>query len=279
MLFERIAIIGVGLIGGSVGLAAKTRGVARHRVGIDREPRVLEHAAKLGAIDSWSCDLAEGIRGAELCVVCTPVDRIGGIILQAASSSPAGLLFTDVGSTKSNILKAVEKLPAGFEYVPAHPLAGSEKSGATHGQADLFLNKAAIVTPVPGNTAAAVERVAQFWRALGANVTIMDPAEHDRVLAITSHLPHAIAATVAGSTPAEFLKLSAGGFRDLTRIAAADPPMWTAVFQANRDSVLTALATFKQRLTEFQRLLEAGDGAGLERWLTEAKQVRDALGC
>lgn len=280
MLFERIAIIGVGLIGGSVGFAAKKRGVARHIVGIDRDSGVLARAAELGAIDSWSCDLSEGVRSAELCVVCTPVDRIAEIILQSASHSSPGLFVTDVGSTKANIVAGVEgRLPAGVEYVPAHPLAGSEKSGAFNGQVDLFLNKTTIVTPMRENSSSGVERVVQFWRALGANVTIMDPFDHDRVLAVTSHLPHAIAATVAGSTPLDFLRLSAGGFRDVTRIAASDPAMWTAILQANREAVLSALTRFNQRLREFQRLLEAGDGAGLERWLTEAKQVRDALGC
>ncbi|HEV3436250.1 MAG TPA: prephenate dehydrogenase/arogenate dehydrogenase family protein, partial [Gemmata sp.] len=200
-------------------------------------------------------------------------------IVQAAPNCLHGTTFTDGGSTKGNIVARVAgKLPEGIEFVPAHPLAGSEKTGAENAQSELFVNRTTVVTPIPANSPAAVERVVQFWQALGSTVVMMSPDDHDRRLAATSHLPHALAAAVAGMTPIDMLSLTAGGFRDVTRIAAGDPRMWTAIFQANRESVLTALAEFTDRLSDFRRMLEAGDGAGLVRWLTEAKQVRDALG-
>lgn len=279
MLFEQITIVGVGLIGGSIGLAAKKRRITRQIVGVGRETTNLIRAAELGAIDSWSCDLLEGVRGAGLIVVCTPVDHIADIILRAASACLPGAIFTDGGSTKGNIVDRVrDRLPNGIEFVPAHPLAGSEKTGAENGQPDLFVNRTTIVTPSAENSPAAIEGVTQFWQALGSTVIAMSPDDHDRALARTSHLPHTVAAALAGITPINLLPLTAGGFRDVTRIAAGDPHLWAAIFQANRESVLAALAAFTDRLSDFRNLLEAGEGAGLIRWLTEAKQVRDALG-
>jgi len=279
MLFDQITIVGVGLIGGSVGLAAKVRGVARRIVGVGREPGNLARAVELGAIHSGTCDLAEGVRHAGLIVVCTPVDQIAEIIVQAAPNCRRGTTFTDGGSTKGNIVNLVAgKLPEGIEFVPGHPLAGSEKTGAENAQSELFVKRTTVVTPTPANSPAAIERVVQFWQALGSVVVMMSPEDHDRALAATSHLPHALAAALAGMTPIDLLSLTAGGFRDVTRIAAGDPRMWVPIFQANRESVLTALAAFTDRISDFRRMLEAGDGAGLVRWLTEAKQVRDALG-
>jgi prephenate dehydrogenase len=277
MLFDQIAIIGVGLIGGSIGLAAKARSVAGRVVGVGRDRAKLEKAVQLGAIDSFTTDLGRGVAEADLVVVCTPVDRIAATILDAAKASRPGTLFTDGGSTKGNILVELGgRLPGTF--VPAHPLAGSEKTGAEHGKADLFVNRVTILTPAPNTDPNAVERVAAFWRGLGSRVVSMSPEDHDRALATTSHLPHAVAAGVAGVTPPEWLQLTAGGFRDVTRIAGGDPHLWAAIFQANRDAVLTALSRFTTRMDEFRRLLEAGDGDGLVRWLSDGKQVRDALG-
>jgi prephenate dehydrogenase len=278
MPFEQVTVVGVGLIGGSVGLASRARGAALRVVGVGRDPRTLARAVELGAIDSFSTDLADGVRAADLVVVCTPVDRIAGMILAAAPHVRPGTLFTDAGSTKQNILCGLAgKVPDQFPYVPAHPIAGAEKAGVEHARADLFQDRVTIVTPPPGSDSEALARVEAFWRDLGSKVVRMSPEEHDRVLASTSHLPHAVASGVAAATPVDYLPLSAGGFRDVTRIAAGDPNLWAAIFQANRDPVLSALRVFNQHMLEFQRLLEAGDGAGLVRWLAEAKQVRDAL--
>ena len=277
MLFERITVVGVGLIGGSVGLAAKARGVAGRVVGVGRDAGTLARAVELGAIDSFTTDLAEGVSDADLVVVCTPVDTIAEMILRAAPHLRPGAIVTDGGSTKGNIVAAVEgKLPRGVEYVPAHPLAGAEKNGVEHARADLFEGRGTILTPAAA--ADAVERVTAFWRGLGSRVVTLTPEAHDAALAKTSHLPHAVASALAGATPIDLLPLSAGGFRDVTRIAAGDPHLWGAIFEANRDCVLAALAVFTDRLSEFRKLLEAGDRAGLARWLTEGKQVRDALG-
>jgi prephenate dehydrogenase len=277
MLFEQITVIGVGLIGGSVGLAARARRLARRVVGVGRDPRTLSRAVELGAIDSFFTRIPEGVAGSGLVVVCTPVDRIVEVIRTAVDHC-RGALFTDAGSVKGGLYRAVhECLPDGSEYVPAHPLAGAEKAGVEHARADLFENRVTIVT-TDAVDADASERVEAFWAALGSRIVRMDADEHDRVLASTSHLPHAVASGVAISTPVGYLPLSAGGFRDVTRIAAGDPQLWTAIFQANREPVLAALRGFTEQLNEFRRCLETGDGAGLVKWLSDAKQVRDALG-
>ncbi|MFM8272017.1 MAG: prephenate dehydrogenase [Gemmata sp.] len=280
MLFEQVTIVGVGLIGGSVGLAAKARGAAARLVGVDRDEGVLARAVAVGAVDGGTTDLADGVRGSELVVVCTPVDRVAEVVLAAAPHAGPGTLFTDAGSTKRRIVADVQgRLPAGIEFVPAHPLAGSEKAGPEHARADLFVNRVTVV--VVSNSSTAWERtvaVGRFWEALGSRVTLMNADEHDRVLAVTSHLPHAVASAAAGATPEEWLRLSAGGFRDVTRIAAGDPALWAAIFLANRDAVLAAVDSFSERLSAFRTLLDAGDRAGLMQWLTEGKQVRDALG-
>jgi prephenate dehydrogenase len=279
MLFDQITIIGVGLIGGSIGLAAKTRGIARSIVGVGREMENLSRAIHLGAIDSGTVDLAEGVRNSGLVIVCVPVDQIAELIAKAAPHCSPGTLFTDGGSTKGNIVAEMAgKLSKEIEYVPAHPIAGSEKTGVENAQPDLFVDRTTVVTPIPGTSAAATELVIQFWQALGSTVKTMTAEDHDRALAVTSHLPHAVSSAVAGTTPLDLLSLTAGGFRDVTRIAAGDPSMWAAIFLANRESVLPAVAAFADRLSAFQKLLETGDGAGLVHWLTEAKQVRDALG-
>lgn len=279
MLFEQITIIGVGLIGGSIGLAAKARGIAGRVVGFGRTTKTLERATELGCLTSFSTTLADAVRTANLVVVCTPVDKIAATILDAAPHCRPGTLFTDGGSTKGNILAELgSKLPEHVAFVPAHPLAGSEKNGAEHARADLFENRLTILTPTSKTDLEAVARVEQFWRALGCRIVSMTPDNHDRVLAITSHLPHAVAAGAAGVTPTELLPLTAGGFRDTTRIAGGDPALWAAIFLANRDAVLSSVENFTARMAEFHTLLKAGDGAGLVRWLAEGKQVRDALG-
>jgi prephenate dehydrogenase len=280
MLFDQITIVGVGLIGGSVGLAAKARGVAGRIVGVDRDPAALAGARALGALDAFSTELAEGVTGSGLVVVCTPVDRIADVVVAAARHAPRGTLITDAGSTKAAIVAAVRgNLPPGVEFVPAHPLAGSEKSGAAFGRADLFLNRptAVIMSPFGANWER-TRAVGRFWEALGSRVVLMNAEEHDRTLAFTSHMPHAVASAVAGVTHSDWLLVTAGGFRDVTRVAAGDPDLWAAIFEANRPATLAALAAFADRLSEFRHFLESGDHAGLVRWLAEGKQVRDALG-
>ena len=279
MLFDQITILGVGLIGGSVGLAAKARGVATRVVGFGRSVKNLERARELGCIDQFATTLADAVKAADLVVVCTPVDRIASAILDSAPHCRPGTLFTDGGSTKGNILAELgDRLPDHVAFVPAHPLAGSEKTGPEYAKARLFHDRVTILTPNPGTDARAVARVEAFWKALGSRLVTMSPADHDRALATTSHLPHAVAAGVAGVTPPDWLTLTAGGFRDTTRIAGGDPALWAAIFLANREAVLHAVDGFASRLSEFRKFLDTGDRDGLIHWLSEAKQVRDALG-
>jgi prephenate dehydrogenase len=187
---------------------------------------------------------------------------------------------TDVGSTKGNIVRELAgKMPdAGATFIGSHPLAGSEKRGSANSKADLFADRLVIVTPTADTDPEAIAVIELFWNKLGARVMRMDPTEHDSALAVTSHLPHAAASGLAGVTPVGWLTLTAGGFRDSTRIAAGDPDLWTAIFEANRDAVLAAVDGFAERMQRFRELLVAGDRAGLVRWLAEGKRVRDALG-
>lgn len=280
MLFDQITIVGVGLIGGSVGLAAKARGVAGRVVGVGRDSFNLGKAQVLGAIDTGTTELRKAVQGTGLVVVCTPVDRIASDVLAAAAHAPGSAVITDAGSTKAGIVAAVHDAlpPAGPTFIGSHPLAGSEKSGVEHAQADLFEDRVVVVTPTEQTDPVAIDRVESFWTRLGARVIRMWPADHDRALATTSHLPHAVAAAVAALTPPNWLKFTAGGFRDVTRIAAGDPELWAAIFLDNRDSLVEALGRLTARLEIVRRMLTAGDREGLLRWLDEAKRVRDALG-
>jgi cyclohexadieny/prephenate dehydrogenase len=280
MLVDHLTIVGVGLIGGSVGLAAKVRDVAGRVVGVGRSESALARARSVGAIDSFTTEIAAGVEAADLVIVCTPVDRVADDVAVVAKAAKSTAIITDAGSTKSKIVAdiAARLSPRGPKFVGGHPLAGSEKKGAEHARPDLFDGRVVVVTPTGNADLAAAGRVERFWQALGAKTIRMSPADHDAALAVTSHLPHAAAAGLAGVTPVEWLSLSAGGFRDSTRIAAGDPDLWAAIFEANRDAVLTAVDGFADRMAEFRRALAAGDRAGVVRWLAEAKRVRDALG-
>jgi prephenate dehydrogenase len=274
-----LTIVGVGLIGGSVGLAVRRRGLAQRIVGVGRQRASLDEARALGAIDEGSLDLRAAVKGAQLAVFCTPVDHIAEQVLAAAPACAPGTLLTDAGSTKADIIQRIDgRLPPGVHFVGSHPLAGSEKRGAEHADADLFQDRLTVVTPAADTDSAAVERVAAFWRALGARVRLMAPDEHDRALAVTSHLPHLVAAALCGILPPELWDLTATGFRDTTRVAAGDPSLWTGIFAQNRPAVLAALKQLSGRLAEYRAVLEAGHVPALDDLLTQAKQVRDALG-
>ena len=280
MIVAQLTILGVGLLGGSVGLAAKARGAALRVRGVGRDERNLARALSSGAIDSFSTDVNEAVADADIVVICTPVDRIADDVLAVAKAAPPHCLITDVGSTKGNVLAALAgKLSAtGPTFIPAHPLAGSEKRGSANASADLFDDRLVITTPAADTDGEATAAVEFFWRQLGARVLRMTPEEHDRALAFTSHLPHAVASALAAVTPTGWLNLTAGGFRDSTRIAAGDPDLWGAIFEANGPAVLGAIDQFLLRIQDFRRIVAAGDHAGLIHWLAEGKRVRDALG-
>ncbi len=278
MLFDSLAIVGVGLIGGSVGLAAKARAATRHVVGVGRNPGTLAQAKSLGVIDEFSTDLA-AVATADIVVFCSPVDQIARQAREAANYAKPGVLFTDAGSTKANIVRDLERqLPAHVRFVGAHPLAGSEKQGAENARAGLFEERVCVLTPTTRTDIAAVERVSLFWKALGCNVKRLTPEEHDLALATTSHLPHFVAALLAGQLPEKWRDFTATGFRDTTRIAVGDPTLWTAIAIENSLAISHAIDQFAERLGVLSEALLKSDGETLNHLLTEGKKVRDALG-
>lgn len=269
-----LGIVGVGLLGGSLALAVKQRGVAGRVLGHDRLPGILYRAVERGLLDDFRPSLADLAREADLIVFCTPVDAIAGQVLEAAPHCRPGAVLTDVGSTKAGIMAA---LPAGVPFVGGHPLAGSEKCGPEHARGDLFDGRLVLLTPNAGTSPEAVERVSAFWRALGARVERIDAAEHDRALALTSHLPHLLASALAGVLPEAWARVTASGFRDTTRLASGSVELWKAIFLHNRGPLREALAVLRERLGEYDAALAAGDAAALERLLDDAKTIRDRL--
>jgi prephenate dehydrogenase len=275
---ECLGIVGVGLIGGSIGLAARRTGRYGPILGVDRDPATLERAKSRGCIDE-----AETIPGvakrADIIVFCTPVHQIAHQVLLAAEHCRAKTLLTDTGSTKAEIVEAVEsKLTKKRNYVGAHPLAGSEKNGPDNARANLFDGRTTIVAPTPRTPPAAATRATAFWEALGARVATMTPEQHDKTVAVTSHLPHLTAAVLAGLLRAEERAFAGNGFRDTTRLAAGDPDLWTAIFMQNAAHVGHAVAALQEKLDEFRQALHSGGAPTIRRLLTEAKGVRDDLG-
>jgi prephenate dehydrogenase len=278
MKLETLAIVGVGLIGGSIGQAARERGVASHVIGIGRRLETLQDARALGAIDSYALDLARGVAGAELVVFATPVHMIARQVLEAAPACRAGTILTDAGSTKVRILQDLSgRLPQAVHFVGSHPLAGSEKRGPQHASAQLFVDRLTIVTPTPATQPEAVAKVTWFWQALGSRVQAMPAADHDRVLAFTSHLPHLVASALAGCLPGGLDPFTAAGFRDTTRVAAGDPALWASILSQNRESILAALDNLSGRLDRFRESLRENDVPRMEELLQEGKKNRDAL--
>jgi cyclohexadieny/prephenate dehydrogenase len=284
-LFQRVGLIGIGLIGSSLARAMRQHGLAGHIAGHARSRRTRDKAVELGLVDSICQSAAELARGCDLVVVCVPV---GAYAETAAEFGPAlspGAIVTDVGSVKQAVIRDIgPTLPEGVHFVPGHPVAGTEHSGPEAGFAELFVNRWCILTPPPGCDEAAVARVAELWRRCGSQVEIMEPAHHDVVLAITSHLPHLIAYTIVGTatdlegtTQKEVVKFSAGGFRDFTRIAASDPVMWRDVFLNNREAVLEMLGRFTEDLTALQRAIRWGEGDKLEALFTRTRAIRRGI--
>jgi len=277
--YHTVAIVGVGLIGGSIGLALRKRKLARHVVGIGRRASSLMAASRCGAVTRTTRNLSQGVADAQLVVVCTPVDSVASAVLAAANGAPSGALITDAGSTKLSIVEAVDgRLPRGARFVGSHPLAGGEQSGPAAARADLFEGRQVIVTPTAAGKLSDTRAVSAFWKALGARVLTMSPGEHDRVVAVTSHLPHLVAAALAAATPRELLKLTAAGWHDTTRVASGDVRLWVEILRNNRGHVLKALAEFGKLMDSWTAALESGDDQRLEQLLTEGKRNRDAVG-
>jgi prephenate dehydrogenase len=279
MRIKTLTIVGVGLIGGSIGLAAKKRRLAERVIGVGRQQCSLSQALREGAVDETDLDLAAAVSRADLSVFCTPVSLIAGQVLASAPDCKEGALLTDAGSTKSEIVRAVEGgLPDRVFFAGSHPLAGSEKKGPQHADADLFLDRLVVVTPTEHTRPAASAQVAEFWRALGARVEFMTPEAHDRAVALTSHLPHLLASALAGILPQESRLLAASGFRDATRLAAGDPDIWAGIFAQNRAHVLSALDVLERQLALFRSVLLGQEWQRVHDLLAHAKKVRDDLG-
>ena len=286
MLFSRLTLIGCGLIGSSIARAVRAQaGLAAELVICDRSP---DHAARmleLGLADRAETYPARAVQGADCVILCTPVGAYADIAAAIAPHLAPGAILSDVGSTKVSVIRDVGPcVPAGIHFVPAHPLAGTEFSGPDAGFATLFENRWCLLTPPAGTEAGAVERVAKFWRALGSMVSIMEPAHHDRVLAIVSHLPHLIAFTICGTaddladeTRQQILQFAATGFRDFTRIAASDPEMWRDVFLNNREALLEMLARFTEDTQAMARAVRWGDAAYIEDRIGRGRKIRQSL--
>jgi prephenate dehydrogenase len=282
-VIERLAIVGVGLLGGSVAKAARAHALAREIVGVGRDAGRLQPALDDGTLDRVSTDLAEGLRGADLVVLAAPVLANERLLDAAWRAAAPGALLTDVGSTKRGIVAAAERLAAtrrDVQFVGSHPMAGSERSGYAVARVDLFHDATVVVTPGESSDAGAVKGVSELWTALGARVVTLEPDVHDRAVAAISHLPHVVAwALVDAVTRFEpaALGIAARGFKDTTRIAASDPDVWREILLDNRDAVVASLGAFREALDALERLVAHGDGAALTALLARAKATRQGL--
>lgn len=280
--WDTLTVVGVGLLGGSIGMAARERGIARRVVGWGRSPATLDLARSLGAIDVAEPDFARAVGSASLIVVCTPVERVAEQACEALRLAPPDALVTDVGSTKAEILSRIDgrlgDSPLRRRFIGSHPIAGSERTGVQAASADLFVGRTAIVTPTGVEADSEVARIEQFWQSLGAKTTRQSPAEHDRAFAALSHLPHLAAAALAAATPEALLPLAGSGWRDTTRVALGDVELWRQIFASNRAELLGALDRYLETLAACRRALAAADDAELVRWLTIGRDFRNAVG-
>jgi cyclohexadieny/prephenate dehydrogenase len=284
-MFDKIALVGIGLIGSSLARVIRREKLAGHIAISTRSAATLNRAEELGLGHSYTTDAAEAVKDADLVIISVPVGSSGEVAAQIAAALKPGAIVTDVGSTKRSVIAQIEPhMPANVHFIPGHPLAGTEKSGPDAGFADLFENRWCIFTPLPGTDAAALEKLSEFWRRCGSNIDTMDPEHHDMVLAIVSHLPHIIAYNIVGTaddleavTKTEVIKYSASGFRDFTRLAASDPTMWRDVCLHNKDAILEMLARFSEDLASLQRAIRWGDGDKLFDMFTRTRAVRRSI--
>ncbi|MBK8908603.1 MAG: prephenate/arogenate dehydrogenase family protein [Rhodospirillales bacterium] len=281
-LFERIALIGIGLIGSSLARLVRRDGLAGHIAVCSRTQTTLDAARNLGLADSTTTDPRRAVENADLVMLSTPLGAYAGIAEAMAPGLRPGCIVSDVGSVKQSVIRDVgPHLPEGVHLVPGHPIAGTEHSGPAAGFAELFAGRFCVLTPPPGADEGAVQRVAELWRRAGMLVEVLDAGHHDQVLAITSHLPHLIAYTIVNTATdledhlkTEVIRYSAGGFRDFTRIAASDPTMWRDVFLNNRDAVLEMLQRFSEDLTALQRAMRWGEGDKLFETFSRTRDIR-----
>ncbi|WEK04465.1 MAG: prephenate/arogenate dehydrogenase family protein [Candidatus Devosia phytovorans] len=283
--FRKLALIGIGLIGSSIALAARRQGLVEVISIATRKQETLDEARELNLGDIYTLDAAEAVRGADLVILCAPVGVYADLAKAIAPALEPDAILTDVGSVKEHVVKAVgPHVPDSVHFIPGHPIAGTEKSGPSAGFPELFTGRWCVLTPGPEVPPAQTEKLAAFWRALGSQVESMDAAHHDMVLAITSHIPHLVAYNIVGTvadletaTQSEVIKFSASGFRDFTRIAASDPVMWRDIFLTNREAVLEMLGRFSEDLSALQRSVRMGDGPALEAMFTRTRAIRRSI--
>lgn len=277
--WNTVAIVGVGLIGGSIGLALRKRNLAKNIIGIGRRQASLRIARQIGAVDHTTIDLNKGVAEAELIIIGVPVGHVVEHVRLAAQHCPERTLITDVGSVKQAIVEPLDAgLARGCRFLGGHPVAGSEKAGPANASAELFEGRLTILTPTKNTRAEDFDALESFWQSLGSIVVSMTPENHDRALAMTSHLPHAAAAALAAAIPEQFFRLAGSGLLDATRVAAGDPELWRQIFTLNRDNVLTALEQFGASLSALHGAIRDGNQEELARFLTLAKKNRDAMG-
>ena len=284
-MFERMALIGLGLIGSSIAWAAKKHGLVALIVGTARTPATLKTARKLGFIDEAVATAVEAVKGADLVIICTPVGTYKAIAAEIAPHLAPGAILSDVGSVKQAVVRDIAPfLPEGIHFVPGHPIAGTEHSGPEAGFAELFEGRWCILTPLARTDAKAVAKLRKFWESIGSKVDIMDAAHHDKVLAITSHLPHLIAYTIVGTATdlenhlkGEVIKFAASGFRDFTRIAASDPVMWRDIFLNNKEAVLEMIGRLSEDLAAMQRAIRWDEGDKLQELFTRTRAIRRSI--
>ncbi|MDF0603022.1 prephenate/arogenate dehydrogenase family protein [Psychromarinibacter sp. C21-152] len=285
VIYDRVALIGLGLIAGSMGLAMRRDGLAREIVGTARSAETRDVAVELGLCDRVTETAAEAVEGADLVVLAVPVGAMGRVAQEIAPHLKRGAVVTDVGSVKRAVLEGVgPHLPEGVHFVPTHPMAGTEHSGPHAGFAELFQNRWCLIVPPEGADETEIARLERFWQALGAHTERMDVEHHDLVCAVVSHIPHLIAYTMVGVaddlrrvSDQEVIKFSAAGFRDFTRIAASDPTMWRDVFLTNKEATLEILGRFTEELFALQRAIRTGDGDQLFDYFTHTRAIRRGI--
>jgi cyclohexadieny/prephenate dehydrogenase len=284
-MFNRLALIGVGLIGGSIARAARALSLVETIVATSRSEPTRQRIAELGLADEVADSAADAVADADLVIVSVPIGACGPVAREIGPHLKLGAIVSDVGSVKGDVIAAMgPHIPPGVHFIPGHPVAGTEHSGPDAGFAELFVNRWCILTPPPNVDRRAIERLSHFWEAFGANVEIMSAEHHDLVLAVTSHVPHLIAYTIVGTafdlrlvTESEILKYSASGFRDFTRIAASDPTMWRDIFLHNKDAVLEVLGRFNEDLATLTRAVRRGDGETLFNLFAERRAIRRGM--
>ena len=280
--FQKITIVGVGLLGGSIGLAVRKHHLAKEVAGYARREKTIAEAEKIGALDYATTDLLAAVSGADLVILCTPLAQMSALTKQFLPALKRGAIVTDVGSVKAEVVRELESLvaKAGAHFVGSHPMAGGEKMGVLASKADLYTNAVCVITPTKKSNTAAVRKVEGFWKSLGARTLQLNAAQHDLLVSRTSHLPHVVAAALAGLVldpkhPKSQVGLCATGFRDTTRIASGSPEMWRDIALANRKNISQSVDAFVGELKKFQAALKKGDAKAVEKFFATAKERRD----